>query len=191
MNRIKRVAIPTYDRVLLDSCKWHLKVTTTDEDALLGLYLDGVIAACENKLQTAILDTNFQLHAKAFCTHLGLQKKWVSAINSVKYFDADGVEQTVGASNYSLQDYKDPNVLYFDKDYSFPDTDDREFPVTVDFNAGFTSASSILPNIRNAIFLEIADRYENRQNELVGDRLAVVVFNNTADTLLDAEALWI
>lgn len=191
MNHVKRVASPTYDSALLDIAKAHVKVTTTDEDALLGLYLDGVIASCENKLQTAILNTQFELYSSGFSTNVDLQKKWVSAINSVKYYDADGVLTTIGSSNYSLQDYKEPNVLSFNVDYDFPDTDDREFPVIVNFNAGFGSASAILPNIKNAIFLEFADRYENRQNEIVADRAQVVMFNNNAEKLLAEETLYL
>lgn len=191
MNHVKRVAAPTYDRALFDVCKQHVKVTANDEDALIGLYLDGVIASCENKLQTAILNTQFELYAHGFCTNMSLQKKWVSAINSVKYYDDDGVLTTIGSSNYSLQDFKEPNVLSFNVDYDFPDTDDREYPVIVNFNAGFTAASSIIPNVRNAIFLEFADRYENRQNEVIADRVQVVQFNNNAEKLLSEEALWI
>lgn len=191
MNHVKRVAAPTYDRALLDVAKQHVRVTTNDEDALLGLYLDGVIASCENRLQTAILNTQFELHANFFTTNIDLQKKWVSAINSVKYYDADGVLTTVSSANYSLQDFKEPNVLSFNVDYDFPETDDREFPVVVNFNAGFTAASSILPNVRNAIFLELADRYENRQNEVVADRVQVVMFNNNADRLLAEECLYL
>lgn len=191
MNHVKRVALPTYDRALLDACKWHAKITSNDEDALLGLYLDSAIAAAENELQTAVLNTQFELHARYFCRDIGLQKKWVSAINSVKYYDEDGVQQTVSASDYSLQDFREPNVLCFSDEFDYPSTDSREFPLVINFNAGFMSASSIIPTVRTAIFLEFADRVENRQNEIIGERVAVVMFNNNAQTMLAQERLWI
>lgn len=191
MNHVKRVSSTSYASDLLSLAKDHIKVSGSTEDTLLNLYLDGVIASCENKLQTAILNTQFELYAHGFATNMSLQKKWVSAINSVKYYDEDGVLTTIGSSNYSLQDFKEPNVLSFNVDYDFPDTDDREYPVIVNFNAGFTAASSIIPNVRNAIFLEFADRYENRQNEVIADRVQVVQFNNNAEKLLSEEALWI
>lgn len=188
---IKKLTSPTADSALLTDAKSHIKVTGTEEDSLLTVYLNGVVATCENKLQTAIYNTQFELHCRSFCQHISLQKKWVSAINSVKYYDEDGAQQTVGSSDYSLQDFKVPNVLYFNEDYEFPNTDEREFPVTVNFNSGFGSASAIIPNVRNAIFLEFADRYENRQNEVVDDRVQLVMFNTTAETLLAEERLWL
>ncbi len=191
MNYVKRVAAPTLRPVSLDEAKTHLKVSGTDEDTLITTYLDASIAACENKLQTAIMDTNFVLYQRSFCQHLNLQKNWVNQINSVKYYDENGTQQTIASSNYTLQDFKVPNVLYFNSSYSFPSTDTREFSVEVNFNAGAMAASGVLPNIRAAIFLEVGDRYENRQNEIVGERIAVVMFNSTADKILAEESLWL
>lgn len=191
MNYVKRTAAPTLRPVSLDEAKTHLKVSGTDEDNLITIYLDAAIAACENKLQTAIMDTNFILYQRSFCQHLDLQKNWVSQINSVKYYDDNGIQQTINSSNYTLQDFKVPNVLYFNESYSFPSTDSREFSVEVDFNAGAMAASGVLPNIKAAVFLEVGDRYENRQNEIVGERVAVVMFNTTAAQMLAEESIWL
>lgn len=191
MNYVKRTTAPTVRSISLDEAKGHLKVSGTSEDTTIGIYLDAAITACENKLQTAIMDSRFTLYARSFCQHIGLQKKWVSAINSVKYYDVNGTQTTVPNTNYSVQDFKVPNVLYFNDAYTFPNTDQREFPVEVDFNSGALYASGVFPNIRSAIFLEVADRYENRQNEVIGERLTNVMFNNTADKILTEECLWL
>jgi len=191
MNYVKRTVAPTVRPVSVDEAKLHFKVTGTDEDANIAIYLDGAITACENKLQTAIMDSRFTLYARSFAQHLDLQKNYVSAINSVKYYDVDGNLTTVSPVNYSVQDFKVPNVLYFNDSYTFPNTDLREFPVEVSFQAGFTSASSVFPNIRNAVFLEVADRYENRQNEVIGERLISVMYNTTAEKMLNEECQYL
>ncbi len=191
MNFVKRTVVPTLRPVSVAEVKTHLHVTATSEDDNIAIYLDSAIAACENKLQTAIMDSRFALYANCFSSHISLEKNYVSAINTVKYYDTDGTLQTVGSSNYSLQDFKVPNVLYFNDDYVFPNTDTREFPVEVNFNAGFLSATGVIPNIRTAVFLEAGDRYENRQNEVIGDRLVAVMFNSTAEKLLNEECQWL
>ncbi len=190
MNYVKRTVAPTVRPVSLTEAKTHCHIDGTSEDSLIGIYLDAAITACENKLQNPIMDSRFTLYAKRFDCHMSLQKKFVSTINSVKYYDANGTQQTVDSSNYSLQDFKVPNVLYF-RDYTFPNTDSREFPVEVDFNAGATAATGVLPNIRSAVFLEFGDRYENRQNEVVGERMELVLFNSTAEKILTEECLWL
>ncbi len=191
MNYVKRTVAPTLRPVSVDQLKTHLHVSGTSEDEIIAIYLDAAIAASENKLQTAIMDSRFTLYAKSFCQWTSLQKKYVSAVNSVKYYDSTGTLTTISQVNYSVQDFKVPNVLYFNNDYTFPSTDGREFPVEIDFNAGFLSASGCLPNIRDAVFLEAADRYENRQNELAGDRYEVVMFNSTSEKMLTEECLWL
>jgi uncharacterized phiE125 gp8 family phage protein len=190
-NIVKRTVAPTLRPISVDEAKLHFKVTGTDEDANIAIYLDGAIAACENKLQTAIMDSTFVLYARNFAQHLSLQKNYVSSITSVKYYDTNGSLTTVSSINYSLQDFKVPNVLYFNNDYTFPNTDSREFPVEVTFQAGFTSASSVFPVIRTAVFLEVADRYENRQNEVIGERLISVMYNTGAEQLLNQECQWL
>ena len=191
MNYVKRTTAPTLRPVSLDQAKTHLHVTGTSEDENIGIYLDAAINACENRLQTAIMDSGFTLYARSFCQHISLQKKWVSAINSVKYYDVNGTQTTVSSINYAVQDFKVPNVLYFNDSYTFPNTDLREFPVEVSFQAGFTSASSVFPAIRNAVFLEVADRYENRQNEVIGERLISVMYNTTAEKMLNEESQYL
>ncbi len=191
MNYITRTSAPTLRPVSLDEAKMHVKVSGTDEDTILGIYLDASIAAAENKLQTAIMDSRFSLYSSRFCQRVNLEKKWVNAINSVKYYDPDAVLQTVSPGSYDLQSFKVPNVLYFHNDYSVPNYQDTEFPIVIDFNAGFTSASGVLPNIRDAIFLEFADRYENRQSEVIGERIAAVMFSKTAEKILAEESLWL
>ncbi len=191
MNYVKRTVAPTLRPISLDEAKAHLKISGSDEDTIVGIYLDAAINACENKLQTAIMDSRFTLYSRCFSQHLNLQKNYVSAINSVKYYDSDGVQQTVTPTDYALQDYRVPNVLYFNEAYVSPTTDTREFPVEVSFNAGFMAATGVIPNIRSAVLLEVGDRYENRQNEIVGDRIAVVMFNSTADKMLSEEMLWL
>ncbi len=191
MNYVNRIAPPSilpFDQ--LQEVKDHLKAGD-DEDDLIRLYLNSAIVACENKLQTAIMNTEFELHAPCFQGCISLQKKFVSVINSVKYYDADGALQTVSSGDYSLQDFKEPNVLSFDNGFSFPGTDSSEYPVVVNFNAGFTSASGCLPNLKTAILLEVGDRYENRQNEIVNERVETVMFNTTADAICAEERLWI
>ncbi len=191
MNYVKRTVAPTllpFDT--LQEVKNHLKAGD-DEDDLIRLYLQGAVVACENKLQTGIMNATYELYAKCFELNTSLQKKWVSAVNSVKYYDQDGTLQTVSSGDYSLQDFRIPNVLTFDTDFTFPSTDDREFPLIVNFNAGFMSASGVLPNIKTAILLEVGDRYENRQNEIVNERIETVMFNTTAESLLNEESLWL
>lgn len=190
MNYVERIEAPTLRPVSLADAKEHLRITGTVEDNVLAIYLDSAIAACENKLQYPIMDSGFKLYARLFTTHISLQKKLVSAITSVNYYDNNRDLQTVAAENYQVQTFRSPNVLYFDDDlFDVPDTDSREFPVEITFRAGATAATGVLPTIRNAVLIECADRYEHRHDQVIGTSVAMM--NKTAEMLLAEEAIWL
>ncbi len=194
MNFIKRVSAPSLRPISLEEAAAHAHVSyplSGDDAITIPIYLDAAIVACENILQTAIMDTRFELYSKRLCQKINLEKRWVSAINSVKYYDADEAQQTIDASNYTLQDFRDPNFLYFKNSYSFPTLFDTEFPVVVNYNAGATAASGVQGNIRDAVLLEFLDRNENRQTEVIGERIAAVMFSKTAEKILSPESLWL
>jgi uncharacterized phiE125 gp8 family phage protein len=190
MNYVERIAAPTLRPVSLDEAKEHLRITGSVEDTVLAIYLDSAIAACENKLQTAIMSSRFKLYATSFNTWLSLQKKFVNEIVSVSYYDTEGDLQTVASPNYDVQTFRSPNVLYFNDDvFDQPSTDGREFPVEVIFNAGATAASGVIPTIRNAVLIECADRFEHRHDQVIGTSVGMV--NKTAEMLLAEEAIWL
>ena len=197
MRPIKVITPATLRPVDLDTAKEHIHANQdsggsylSDEDTTATIYLDAAIRACENKLQANIMNAELEMYVKCWPGRcLELDKYPVSAVNSVKYYDDNGDLQTVGSSNYRLLDFMRPAVLEFDADFSEPSLDDREFPIIVNFNAGYTAASGVPTTIVHAVLLEFTDRYENRQNELAGSTVAM--FSNAADNILAPERMWI
>lgn len=190
MTYIERITPPTLKPISTALLKEALRIDTTAEDNVLDIYLDSAIAACENKLQTAIMSSTFRLRARGFYQHMSLQKKWVTEISSVRYYDQYGDLQTLASGTYEVQTFRVPNVLYFEDDSVLPTTlFDTEFPVIIEFKAGFEAATGVPANIRNAVMIEAGDRYEHRQDNVVGTTVAIV--NKTAEMLLMEEALWL
>ena len=192
MNIVKRITSPTYRPISIDTAKDHLKVSGSAEDALIGIYLDAAIRACENKLQRSIMDSEHELYCKTWQARTNLQQYPVSAINSVKYYDEDGALQTLATGMYRVQNFKRPSVLEFVDDFDAPDLDDREYPIVINFNAGHAISATGTEEVRyisGFILMELGDRYENRQNEIAGTSIAM--FSNNADAALAQEALWL
>lgn len=156
---------------------------------MVAFYLAAAIRACENEIQSPILDSVFEIHLKCWQNPVNLFKDNVTAVNSVKYYDQDGALQTVASANFRSLTFESPARVEFDADYNFPSLDDREFPVTINFNAGFSASASIPETIQHAILLETADRYENRQNEAAG--ITVAMFSSNAKSILNSETLWL
>ncbi len=192
MNPVKLITPTSLEFISLTEAKAHLKVTSSDEDTLIQTYLNGAIQRVENYRQSNIMSAEFELYAPYFDYNMNLQKHPVTAINSVKYYDEDNVLQTVSASNYRLHDFRVPARLEFDEDYYFPDVYDREYPVVINFQAGFTyAASAQYQNIKVVTLGELGTINEIRQSEMVGMGLAGIQMKNISMQLLDAESMWL
>lgn len=88
---------------------------------------------------------------------------------TVKYYDADNVEQTVASSLYeTLEDSRGAYVRFLDGFTSPTVYDDRSDGVQVTLVAGYGAAGSDVPAaIRAAVLLLVGHYYENR--EAVGE----------------------
>lgn len=192
MNPVKLITPSVLTPVTLTEAKDHLKVSGSDSDTLVQTYLDAAIKRVENYRQSPVMSSEWELYGKTWPTSFNLQKHPVTAINSVKYYDDDNTLQTVTSTNYRLQDFRVPCRLEFDSDFTQPSLYDREFPIVVNFQAGFTyAASASYSLIKQVIFLELGTYHEMRQTELAGIGLAAVQMKNVSMELLDSECMWL
>lgn len=84
-------------------------------------------------------------------------------MTTVKYYDADKVEQTLSSARYTVDTTSEPARVVIDAD-GWPDTYDRANAVTVRFVCGYGATVDDIPaSLRAAILLHIGDLFENRQ----------------------------
>lgn len=192
MNPVKLITPSSLTPVTLTEAKDHLKVTGTDSDTLIQTYLNAAIKRVEDYRQSPVMDSEWELYAKDWAISFNLQKHPVSAVNSVKYYDDDNVLTTVQSSNYRLQDFRVPCRLEFDSNFDEPSVYDREYPIVINFNAGFSyAASAHYALIKQVIFLELGTYHEIRQSEMAGIGLSSVQMKAASMELLDSESMWL
>lgn len=191
LNPVHIVTPSSLEVVTITEAKEHLKIDGDEQNAILRLYLSAAIKACEDYRQAAIGSAEHELHSSWFCPSFSLQKYPVSAINSVKYYDEEGNLQTVDSANYRLQSFRQPCYLEFDSEFDYPDLHEREYPVVVNFNAGWTSASSVPATVKLGILNRMGTFNEIRQISAIANGLTKVEFEELSNQLLDAETMWI
>jgi uncharacterized phiE125 gp8 family phage protein len=82
-------------------------------------------------------------------------------IQSIKYIDADGEEQTLNSNQYLLIDDR----IYLEYGEDYPKTRRQKNAVKVTFVAGYGDTPKSIPNpIRQAMLMLIAHWYDNRTN---------------------------
>lgn len=166
-----RTVAPALLPVSLDEAKAHLRVDTTDEDALISRligaatsYLDGYTGILGRALITQTWRADF-----------GYFDDWripvgdVIALSSVTHYDAVNVQQTLATSVYQLlRDGLGP-YLALKVSQSWPSYYSRDDAVSVTWTAGYGPAASNVPEaIRHGILMMVADFYRNRESAVIG-----------------------
>lgn len=89
----------------------------------------------------------------------------VQSVTAVKYFDADGVEQTLSATAYEVTTGDVTGHVYKKSDTIWPVIDTRQRAVSVEYVAGFGDAADIpfpvKQNLKKAILLMASHYYRN------------------------------
>lgn len=176
--------------VTLVEAKAHLRVDTSDDDTLIAAMITAATEAAEQAMSgkvggRAIMPQTWELTLDAFPEALELTRVPVASITSVIYADLDGVDQTLSALLYSLDNYDDfgPTYVVPAYDTEWPDTRDQINAVKVRYVAGYANAAAVPESIKSWIKLQVGAMYENREQETVASGHSVPL--GFADRLLD------
>jgi uncharacterized phiE125 gp8 family phage protein len=153
---MKVITPPASEPVTLAEMRTQLGITNASDTASDTTITRRIIEArqwVEGYIRRALITQTLEIRQDCFTECIKLPHPPVISITSVKYIDTDGVEQTLGSSNYVLDDY--PLVPYIREVYgiSWPSTRDEPNAVRVRYSAGYGSASDVPQLIREAIML--------------------------------------
>jgi len=184
---VSLVTGPTFEPVSLEEARTHCRVTQTDEDGLLAGYIMAARVFAETNTRTIFaqqtfdctydyywpcnrnLDNGYVYEVfNSYLTGYGYSRIElpvypVSSVNSVKYLDSNGVQQTLDPSQYLVS--LDGPVAFIDPAYgvTWPTPRCQVATVTVRVVAGFGTLPSDTPEtIRQAMLMMIEHFYDNR-----------------------------
>lgn len=157
-------AVPS---AMLTMAKAHMRVAGSTDDTLITTYLDAAINDAETYTGVAVLNKVYKYTLPDFppSVEIVLPRSPVSAVASVKYYDTDGVLQTLSTDYYSvnLNDQMRATVT-LNGDYDWPDVDeDNREGVEIAFTAGHGTDYTLAPPMLTVgIFLYAGHIYDNR-----------------------------
>jgi uncharacterized phiE125 gp8 family phage protein len=168
MSRVQ-VIVPPEPAVTLAEAKSHLRVTISEDDALIELYLaaaQGYLDGPGGVLGVALEPQTLDSALDAFPTNeIRLPFGPVVSVASVDYLDPDGAPQVVASSNYYLDQFSAEAWIVPYADFAWPDTMDTANAVRASWIAG----TGTPPTLKAAILLLTGHLYANR--EAVGTKL--------------------
>jgi len=185
---LELVTAPTEEPVTVAEAREYLRIDDKDTDeALLGRLIVAARLQAESFTGRALVTQTWDLKLGGWWRgELLVPKAPLVSVGSVKYVDADGVEQTWSASNYVVDAPSGPEAVQGRIGYAdgvtVPVLYATVTPVTVRFTAGYGDGDDVPESLKFGLLMFVADMYENRQSVIVGTSASAMP--QTAKSLL-------
>jgi len=175
---IKVISPPTAEPISIEEARLHLRLDAYDsppvhpDDSIVTALISAAREWAENFTGRAISPVTLEIALDEFPRlneGIELPRPPLISVDSVRYTDEDGDQQTMATSEYSTDTYQEPSWLMPAQDTDWPSTDTVFNAVKIRYEAGYsTPGDSPDPNplpksIKQAILLMLSHLYENRE----------------------------
>jgi uncharacterized phiE125 gp8 family phage protein len=190
---LKLFTPPIEEPVSVAEAKAHLRLDTSDEDALVGGLIVAARQWCEGYQNRAYVTQTWDLVLDRWSCEPDLDRIRIplpplQSVASLKYTDADDVQTTMPASEYLVDVASQPGRLMLAYGRSWPTVTLRPAAaIEIRFTAGYGAAAEVPETVKQAIKLLVGHLYEHREATSVQD-LSEVPF--AVKALLGLERIW-
>ncbi len=170
MGRIL-VTAPTDEPLELALVKEHLRVDGEEDDRVIEALIVAARQKVESDTWRALMTQTWGLSLDAFPANNGpiaLPLPPLQTVDSIKYIDTAGTEQTFEAANYKADAVSEPGRVALAYGQAWPSTREEINAVTVQFTAGYGDAGDVPEGLKEAMKLLIGHWYENREASIAG-----------------------
>ena len=160
---------PSTKVVSVTDIKAHLRIDTSDEDDLLGVYIDAATEMAEHFCNRHFITHEYSLYFNSVTSVASLiypdcVLKTQGSNNPIHWIDSAGVEQE--SADAYIDAYSNPSIVYLNSDFTSPTLkDDLANSFWFEFKTGFGDADTDVPEaIKQAIKLIVSDMYYFRED---------------------------
>lgn len=213
MQRTEILTPPAIEPVTLAEAKLHLRVTFSDDDALISALITAARSLCETRLRRALITQTLVSYWDNFpwgggyynrlIRQMGPSPYWLptstgimdiprpplQSVTSLQWIDYNGTWQTIDPSLY-LYSVGTPGRIQPVYGQVWPIARPQIDSIKLTYVAGYGSTeASVPPAIQAAMKLFIGHWYENREQVMssVGLSLTLLPVPEAADALLSTE----
>lgn len=175
--------------VTVAEAKAHMNIASafTADDTLIQGFIASAVEQAQNMTRRQMVEATWELVIDEFPSvtranpyaHIELPNPPLLAVESVKYMDAEGVEQTLASGDYVVDTDGLVGRIYPVYGGSWPDTLDAPGAVAVRYSCGWEMDEAESPpawtgpeSIKTWIKVRVATMYEQREALVVGQAVA-------------------
>lgn len=157
---------PASEPLTLADVKTYLKVDYSTDDDLLNVLITAARQWVEKHCRLGLLP---QTITEVFDDwgdgrSLELSVSPLRSVSSIYYKDSDGNTTLWASGNYVVDEYQQPPRVQRAYSVTAPTLYDEINAVSAIYTVGWDDASALPAPIKQAMYLTIADAYENREN---------------------------
>jgi uncharacterized phiE125 gp8 family phage protein len=177
---IVQLTAPASEPVTDAEASDHLRVDSGDEWALIASLIVAARQRAEAYTELAFVSRSFGMYLDRFPSGaFRVPCAPLVSVESIKYYDANNVEQTLSPSDYYVDAISKPGRIT--PATSWPGTYSRPNAVSIVLTAGFGTPADVPQVIKQAMLLMIGDMHEHREDTVAGNMSSLPV---TAEMLL-------
>ncbi len=154
--------------VSLADAKTTLRIEQSDTslDASITLAIEGITLECEHQLGRSLVHQGWRLSLDRIGDAIRLDHPPIASVQSLAYYDAAGVLQTLHPDDYFVDLVSEPGYIVPAVGKAWPETFDRAHAVTVDYTAGYGATSANVPrNVQFYILAKLAEQFDAATRE--------------------------
>ncbi len=184
MTRVRHKSVlttgPVSEPVSVAEFKSHARIDHNHEDDKIASYLTAARGMLEADTRRLLMPQTWTMRLDWMPSHIVLDVAPVQSITSITYYDGNNTLQTLSTSLYESDLYAEPALIRPSFGSTWPVVYDRLNAVSVVFVCGYTAASEVPEEAKQAIKMLAGHWY--RTGEAVAD-------NITHDVRLSYDAL--
>ncbi len=174
---IRLITPPAVEPITLVEAKSHLRVDHSDDDILISAMISAARTYCEQWTARAFITQTWELVLDDFpINEILIPLPPLQSIDSIKYDDTGGVEQTVGTLDYSIDTVNQPGWVVPVTTGWPTNVWDGINSVRIRYVAGYDPgtnspidlAANVPASLKAAIFLYLGQLYDQREDIVVG-----------------------
>jgi len=143
--------------------KLHLRVDHTDDDDLIEQIMLAATEWAENYQRRTYITRSRTYYLDEFPEVFRPPFSPLVTITSIKYYDTDGVQQTLDSAQYRVDTATEPGRVTEAYNCNWPDIRSMTNAIEVIYTSGYGAAGDVPDDIKAALKMLIAHLYEDRQ----------------------------
>lgn len=193
---VVEVTPPSVEPVSVAEARLHSRITQTDEDSLVAIWISAARRYCEQYLQRALCPHIYRADLPGWFDFIDLPYKPIAEIRSVNYYDTSSPSVLTALFDSTSSPLVTTEVfdviqgnIVRNTGQTFPDVYPRLDAVQITYQAGYGSSpiTAIPQSIKQAMLLLIGDCAVNREAVISG---TIVTENKAVERLLNPERVY-